>query len=243
MPDDSTFFAIAAALLPTLMLAGLLSDKLKPPEEKSDAPRWPFWVILFTGCSFVFAEVVAIGAAISGEPEDVERLVVSATLIAAAVGTVLLVLLPWIENVEREKRRAAILPLAGLLVVLAVGAVAVLHKAVENAALFEDQQANEAAWDRLLTEQRSLYAQEARLYREHTRLIVRESDLLTGPRAPDTRGRLFLLRQQIRSVEAQLEDVAREQRRLAQEAEQLNEETERLLWRRPSSPRSSSAWL
>jgi len=242
MPDDSTFFSIAAALLPTLMLAGLLSDKLKPPKEKSRTLPLQFGGIAATGVFFVAAEVGAITAAISGEPSDLQRWVVSIALILAAIGTVLLVLLPWIERFEQKRRWVPTLFLAALFLAAGVPAVLGLNEAVEDASLVEDLQANKAASDRnldalerLLTEQRRLYAQEDRLQRDRSRLILQEVDLLTGPRGPDTRGRRFLLREQLRSVEDQLDALARERRRLtdefvrlSKEAERINKEAERL---------------
>jgi hypothetical protein len=233
MPDDSTFFSIAAGLLPTFMLAGFLSDKLKPPQEKHQAPRAAFWVLLAAGLYFVLAEITAIRAAISGEPTDFDRWVVSIALIAAASGTVFPVLRTWIENVDQGKRRAPYVALVGGLVAIGIVSVLMLSNAVQGAARSEDLRANEAAWDRLLTEQRRLYAQEDRLERELSGFIIRESKVLRRPRSPDTRGKLFLLREQRRSVENQLDDVADQLRRLRDESERLNEETERLLGNLP----------
>ena len=122
----------------------------------------------------------------------------------------LLVLLPWIENVEhRVNRLSAIGSIAILLLALAVSSVVVLNDAVENAGLAEDARANLAGmsranlaeWDRLLAKQSSLYAREARLEREQSRLILREADLL--PRYPDYRGKRLLLDQRLRSVKAE----------------------------------------
>jgi hypothetical protein len=50
-------------------------------------------------------EVIAIRVAISGEPENADRWVVSAALVVAAIGIVGLVLMPWIENIEPGPRR------------------------------------------------------------------------------------------------------------------------------------------
>ena len=94
MADDRTFFELAAALLPALMLGGLLSDRLRPPSGPRAAPPWPFWALLIGGTFFVLAETSAIEAAITGEPSDFDRVIVSVALILAAVGTVLLVFSP-----------------------------------------------------------------------------------------------------------------------------------------------------
>jgi hypothetical protein len=228
MPNDSAFFDIAAALLPALMLAGLLSDKLKPPSGESPAPRWPFFLILLAGNFFVFAEVVAISAAISGEPDGFDRVVVSAALIAAALGIVVLVLLPWVENVEPRNRRRHVWGLAASVLVLGGGSVALLINAVEHAAFLEEANEQEDRARALLAEQERIYAKDARLERELSRLILRRAVLLSRPRGSDARAKGFLLGQDIRSVEAQLDDLEREEGRVFRQFAELTGEAERL---------------
>jgi hypothetical protein len=183
MTDDRTFFEIAAALLPALMLAALFSDRLKPPPESAPAPapRWPFWLLLFCGAYFLFAETAALSAAITGEPSDYDRIVVSIALIAAALGTVLLVLIPWIQDVEPGKRRGHVIALAVVLLIQGVSAVRILNSSIDTASLQEqtdeflrESRAN-AESERLLRQQEVLIARRSRLQRELSPLLHRRS--------------------------------------------------------------------
>jgi hypothetical protein len=231
MADDRTFFEIAAALLPALMLGGLFSDQLKPGPGHDRDRRWPFLVIAFVGPAFVFAETVALSAAITGDPGSFDRVVVSSALIVAAMGTVVLALLPWVERLPPKLRRQTALGFAVLLVGTVVFAVLTLDTAIETASVIESTEELLAAEEerddraqRILAELGTVTARHARAGREYLRLTVRRLDLVTRqPRPSDYRARLNFLNGQIRFVRGEIEAYAEQVARLAKDAARLYE--------------------
>lgn len=130
MGGDRAFFQIAAALLPALMFGALLTDRLRPPATIGrHYGRVVFGVVV--GATFLlFAETVAIKAAITGEPTSFERVLVALAVMIASGGTVAMALYPWIAKLPHGERAVHIVGAVALVTVVAVGSVRMLDSAV-----------------------------------------------------------------------------------------------------------------
>ena len=99
MTDPRVFFQIAAALIPALALGGLLSEKLRPPEnwELPEARRKALGAAAVVAGTCVFAaEIAAVQAGLTGSPNALETWLVAGVVVAASGITVAVVVSPWV---------------------------------------------------------------------------------------------------------------------------------------------------
>jgi undecaprenyl pyrophosphate phosphatase UppP len=124
--DERAFFQIAAALIPVLLLGGILLERARPP--KDDAPLSSFQRVValslpFLGLWVVFAEVVSIQVALTGDPTDFDRIAVISTLVLGSALIAAVIALPWLERLRRQAPNYAI-AIYGVALVLAIGILA-----------------------------------------------------------------------------------------------------------------------
>ncbi len=105
--DPRLFFQVASGLIPALVFGGLISEKLRPP---SGPPRRRTWiaslVVVVVAQVVLYAEVIAITVALSGEADRLDTWFVALVLVgltAAALGSLAL---PWYRNLFRGASRA-----------------------------------------------------------------------------------------------------------------------------------------
>jgi hypothetical protein len=112
----------------------------------------PILVALTAGGGFLLlAEVLAINAAITGEPDRSARLIVSSALLGVSVLTVLIMLAPWVHALPRRQWRAAWVGIALPLLLVGVVSVDLLDSAVRLSSVQERLEKVEAAEARLQT--------------------------------------------------------------------------------------------
>jgi|GEM_PF-6953762 len=122
MVREQTFFEIAATLLPVLLLAGVFTRVLRPPDRPRKTSGWRFFFIFVGFVLGAFAEISALNAVTTGSPDDIDRTVVPAAISFAIVGIGAGITAPWFTRLAedhpswRKQSRAivfAMLALAG----------------------------------------------------------------------------------------------------------------------------------
>jgi hypothetical protein len=102
MVREQTFFEIAATLLPVLLLTGVFTRVLRPPDPPQKTSSWRFFFI-FVGCVLgAFAEISALNAVTTGRPDDMDRTVVPLAISFAIVGIGAGVTSPWLTRLAED---------------------------------------------------------------------------------------------------------------------------------------------
>jgi MFS family permease len=122
--DPRLFFQVAAALIPTLVFGGFLTDRLRPPEDWDLRRRsWPALLLMFCAFFVLLAEVTAIHATLTGRAAAHETWIVALAVVGATVALLAGLVWPWVAPLFRH-------PLgrvgAGTRVVLALGIVGIV---------------------------------------------------------------------------------------------------------------------
>src|SRR5690348_2944228 len=99
--DPRIFFQIAAALIPTLVFGGLLSDRLKPPTAW---PRYPAyyrrhlpWAMVFGALVVFYGEATAIEVGLTGSPDQYQTWLVAGVVVGLTAFTLSLLVWPWVK--------------------------------------------------------------------------------------------------------------------------------------------------
>ena len=109
-----------------------------------------------------------------------------------------------------------------VLLLLVVGSVRSLNRAVDTASAAEAAEEVVREGDRLIKELELVFIRQARAEREMSRLLVRKAELTARrPRRLDYRSRLVALDGQIESVDSDLETYDLTLRRLSLKAQEL----------------------
>lgn len=91
--DPRLFFQVAAGLIPALIFGGLISDKLKPSPSTR---RWPLaFVLQALALAVLLAEVLAINAALTGDPDAVATWLVALVLVGLTAAALGILVAPW----------------------------------------------------------------------------------------------------------------------------------------------------
>jgi hypothetical protein len=97
--DSHQFFNLAALVIPVLLFGGAVSQTWKPTGDKSRVQIRKLTAAVWVTMLFaIVAEVIAIIAAVGGEPELGERIVVGVAVVAGTVAAAGAVLWPWLEE-------------------------------------------------------------------------------------------------------------------------------------------------
>jgi MFS family permease len=98
MTDSHQFFNLAALIIPVLLLGGAVSQTWTPTLPKT-RPKVFFLTVAVWGTMLfaIVTEVIAIIAAVGGEPHDPERYVVGVAVVAGSVAAAGAILWPWLE--------------------------------------------------------------------------------------------------------------------------------------------------
>jgi hypothetical protein len=133
MPQTSSFFELAALLVPVLMLSGYVTARLKSPKipelaawgrhRMSGVFTW-LGVILMFGLLPMAAEVLALSAVMSGgDARTVETWIVAITLAFGVLSLAVALVWPWIRIAWLATRRPGKVAsvLAGVVIVIGFG--------------------------------------------------------------------------------------------------------------------------
>jgi len=102
--DSHQFFNLAALVIPVLLFGGAVSATWKPTGDKSRAQIRKLTATVWAAMVFaIVAEVIAIIAAVGGEPELGERIVVGVAVVAGTVAAAGAVLWPWLERLTNPE--------------------------------------------------------------------------------------------------------------------------------------------
>src|SRR5215212_5426241 len=102
MVREQTFFEIAATLLPVLLLTGVFTRVLRPPDPPQQASGWRFFFIFVGVVLGAFAELSALNAVTTGSPNDVDRTVVPLAISFAIVGIGAGITSPWLTRLAED---------------------------------------------------------------------------------------------------------------------------------------------
>jgi hypothetical protein len=106
MTDSQQFFNLAALIIPVLLFGGAVSQTWRPTGDKSRAQIHKLTAAVWTTMVFaIVAEVIAIIAAVGGEPGLGERIVVGVAVVAGTVAAAGAVLWPWLEKLTDPKAK------------------------------------------------------------------------------------------------------------------------------------------
>jgi len=143
------FFQIATGLIPTLLLGGLIAERVRPPEAKGP-PHTVTGIFAITAFFFLpaFAEVLAIHGAIVGEVSEFSIWVVAAALAFGTYVLALIVVKPWMDHAELwptwepgRRTKTSLVVLAT--VALIVQSVVLLRQAVSFSRAQQDRSQSE----------------------------------------------------------------------------------------------------
>jgi hypothetical protein len=122
---EQAFFSFAAGIIPALTFGGLLTDRLKPPDETK---LWHLITLFVSASLLLFAELTAIRAAATGEVDPVGRAIVAFALFAVTAGILLLLIFPWIDRIPMRRDHAVLTKVStsfGLIIFAGIAAVVV----------------------------------------------------------------------------------------------------------------------
>lgn len=125
MGGEQAFFSFAAGVIPTLTFGGLLTDRLKPPDE---AKPWHVMALVAGASLLLFAELTAIRAAATGEVDPAGRAIVAIALFALTAGILMLLIFPWIDRIPIHRHQVVLAKVStslGLIIVAGIGAIVV----------------------------------------------------------------------------------------------------------------------
>ncbi|MGH3426419.1 MAG: hypothetical protein ACRDQZ_02400 [Mycobacteriales bacterium] len=129
--DPRLFFQVAAGLIPALIFGGLISDRLKPSPSFSRSPRrFMVGTLLFVlALTVLYAEVVAINAALTAEADELSTWSVALVLVGLTATALGILVLPWLKPLlaapSNNRLRKAITP------ILAVMSIALVVEAAD----------------------------------------------------------------------------------------------------------------
>jgi hypothetical protein len=174
--SETAFYEIAATLIPLFLLGGALIDRLKPGDVESDERVW--WmtaVIPLVGIWGIFAEGIAISAAVSGNSDWLTRLIVVSALLAGMFAAVISLWWPWLSRAGKlhpSGKRAVAFWWVGFAVIFLLTTLlmegAVSNQGSEEANNSTTEELNRVSEKLIATEGRiqSLGVERAKTYRE-----------------------------------------------------------------------------
>jgi hypothetical protein len=231
MESDRTFFEFAAALIPALLFGGLISERVRPPERLGRQYTVGFIALISGGLFVLIAEILAIHTAITGTPDAVDRVVVSAAVIGLSAGAFALMGLPWVEKLPRPERTKWKVAFGGSLLVIAVMSVLLFDSAISLSTAEDTREKLEATFREqttLLTrDQRTLDQLLAK--RLEISRVRRQIAAVGKPRSSVERLRLRTLKEDLEVLRTQIKVLTHRAVSLGRQQLRLYDEQDRLL--------------